>query len=281
MRRRLVILTHAHQGLDADAGIARLATHFWRPAGWEVLVQQGLDDPPDADLAVLHVDLTVVPEPYMALARRYPVCINGRVGDVSKRHISHDLVARGDAYEGAVIVKTDDNYGGKPERLLRLATGGRRARWSEALRRRLPRAWTGRLDDDNYLTFTHKAEVPGWVWRSPELVVERFMPQRDGSLYAINQWQFLGDSGTVFTYFSDQPIVKYQRKVKQLPLHDEVPQEIRQRRAELGFDYGKLDYLVTPGGARLLDANRTPWTPRGPEDPRMVAMARGLPSFLR
>lgn len=281
MRRRLVILTHAHQGLDANAGIARLAADFWRPAGWEVLVQQGLENPPDSDIAILHVDLTVVPEPYIALARRYPVCLNGRVTDVSKRRISRDLVARGDAYDGPVMVKTDRNYGGNPERRLRLVTGGRWARWTEAVAGRLPCAWLGRLDGDNYPVFPDKAAVPAWVWRSPDLVVERFMAQREGSLYAVNQWQFLGDSGRVLTYFSDQPIVKYQRMVKQLPLHDEVPEEIRARRAELGFDYGKFDYVVTPEGPRLLDANRTPWTPRGPDDPRMVAMARGLPSFLR
>ena len=280
-RRRLVVLTHSHQGLHENAGIARLAADFWRPAGWEVVVQQGLRDPPDADVAVLHVDLTVVPEPYLALAARYPVCINGRVADISKRRVSRDLVARDDAYEGPVIVKTDRNIGGKRERELALALGGWKARLTERIVRRLPPSWTGRLKDDLYLPFERKAQVPSWVWREPSLVVERFMAQREGELYALNQWQFLGDSGCVLTYFSDRPMVKYMNQVKQLPLHDRVPEEIRARRAELGFDYGKLDFLVTPEGGKLLDANRTPWTPRPPSDPRMITMAKGLASFLK
>jgi len=280
-RRRLVVLTHSHQGLDENAGIARMAEYFWRPAGWEVLVHQGLGPPPDADLAILHVDLTVVPSPYLALAARYPVCINGRVADISKRLISRDLVARNDAYDGPVMVKTDRNAGGVRERELALALGGRRARLREAVERRLPAAWTGRLRGDDYRSYPCKSAVPGWVWRHPSLVVERFMAQREGALYAINQWQFLGDRGGVLTYYSDQPVVKYMRKVRELPLHERVPEEIRARRAELGFDYGKFDFLITPEGPRLLDANRTPWTPRPAWDERLIVMAQGLESLLR
>lgn len=281
MRRRLVILTHSHQGLDPNAGIARLADCFWRPAGWEVLVHQGLHRPPDADIAVLHVDLTVVPPPYLALAARYAVCINSRVDDISKRRVSRDLLARDDAYDGPVIVKTDRNTGGARERELELLEGGWRARLADRVARRLPAAWSGRLKDGVYRSYERKSQVPERVWRNPALVVERFMAQREGPLYAINQWQFLGDSGAVLTYFSDQPMVKYMNQVKQLPLHDRVPEAIRARRAELGFDYGKFDFLETPEGPRLLDANRTPWTPRPASDPRLIAMARGLEGLLR
>ncbi|HKY93922.1 MAG TPA: hypothetical protein VJL84_01400 [Kiloniellales bacterium] len=280
-RRRLVILVHQYQGLDENCGINRLARDFWEPAGWEIVVHQGLRDPPDADVAVLHVDMTVVPDEYMALAARYPVCINGQVRDVSKRVVSRSLVGRDDSYDGPVMVKTDRNCGGKPERLLRLAMGGRRARWAEVIERRLPPRWTGRLKDDEYLLFASKSAVPAWVWRRPELVVERFMEQREGALYTINQWQFLGGSGVVLTYYGTDPVVKYMRQVRQDPVHDRVPEEIRALRAELKIDYGKFDFIVTTEGARLLDANRTPWTPRPPTDPRLIAMAKGLEGFLR
>jgi hypothetical protein len=282
MRRRLVILVHLHQGLDEHCLINRLARFFWKPAGWEVVVQQGLRDPPDADVAVLHVDLTVVPDEYMALAARYPVCINGQLRDISKRVVSRSLVGRDDPYDGPVMVKTDRNSGGRPERVLRVAMGGRSARWTEAIERRLPPRWTGRLkNDDDYLYFPRKAAVPVWVWRRPELVVERFLEQREGPLYTINQWQFLGDSGVVLTYYGADRVVKYERQVRQDPVHERVPEEIRARRAELKVDYGKLDFIVTPEGARLLDANRTPWNPRPPTDPRLIAMAKGLEGFLK
>ena len=281
MRRRLVILTHLHQGLDENCGINRLAKFFWRPAGWEIVVQQGVENPPDADLAVLHVDLTVVPDEYMALAARYPVCINGQVRDISKRVVSRSLVSRDDAYAGPVMVKTDRNCAGQPERRLRLALGGRKARVAEAIERRLPARWTGRLKGDRYLVLPRKSAVPAWVWRRPELVVERFHEQRDGELYTINQWQFLGDSGVVLTYYGATPMTKYLDMVRQDPLHDRVPEEIRALRAGLKVDYGKLDFIVTADGAKLLDANRTPWTPRPATDPRLIAMAKGLEGFLR
>src|SRR5208282_4307513 len=37
-----------------------------------------------------------------------------------------------------------------------------------------------------------------------------------------------------------------------------VPEELREMRARLGFDYGKFDFVVNQGRATLLDANRTP-----------------------
>jgi hypothetical protein len=39
--------------------------------------------------------------------------------DISKLAISANLVGRGDAYAGPVIVKTNCNYGGVPERRLK------------------------------------------------------------------------------------------------------------------------------------------------------------------
>ena len=278
-RGRIVILTHQHQGLHPNNGLAVIAFGLWQPAGWEILVQQGLRAPPRADVAILHVDLTVVPEPYLELAARYPICLNGRVRDISKRVVSRDLLGPGDAWQGPVIVKTDRNHGGLPERRLKVALGGRRARWAEALRRRLPPRWTGRLPEGRYPTYPSLAAVPDWVWRRPELVVERFHAERHGELHALNQWHFLGSGSVVLTFLAPGPVVKYADQVARLPLHDEVPPEIRRRRAELGFDYGKFDYLVTPEGPRLLDANRTPWNQVPPSDPRMVIMAGGLAAF--
>jgi hypothetical protein len=41
-----------------------------------------------------------------------------------------------------------------------------------------------------------------------------------------------------------------------------VPDELRQRRHELGFNYGKFDFVLHQGKAILLDANKTPGRPR-------------------
>ena len=153
--RQIVILTHARQGLGGHAMLERLWREHWQPAGLSVQVQQGLAKPPPADLALLHVDLTVTPPEYLTLADRYPRCLNRAVTDISKRRIS-------------------------------------------------------------------------------------------------------------------------QRRV---PPNFDVPPALRRRRAELGFDFGKFDYVVQDGEPVLLDANRTPAIDEiGGERARLLAP--GIHDFL-
>jgi hypothetical protein len=181
-----------------------------------------------------------------------------------------------------VLVKTDLNHRGLPERDLALALGGLQARLREVACRWLPKAWTGRLptEEDGYPMFERRSQVPRWVWRRPELVVERFFVEKHGELYALNQWHFLGSGSIGITVLAPHPIVKFRQQVARFPFHDDIPPEIRRRREELGFDYAKFDYLVTEQGPKLLDANRTPWMEMPVEEPRMAAMARGLQAFL-
>jgi hypothetical protein len=262
--------------------VSRLMRTVWQPAGIEVVVQQGLRDPPEADLALLHIDLTVIPSDYLALAARYPRCLNLAVRDISKRHISRNLVTADDGYDGPVIVKTDRNYGGRPERALWLAEGGRGRRAREWLYRRLPSAWTGRLRDDAYRVFDRKCEVPAWVWRSPGLVVERLLTDRHGDRALMFQWYFFGTADCVVPVYGPGQFVDFQRQdtIDRQKPHREVPEELRQRRRELGFDFGKLDFVLCDGKAVLLDANRTPALDE-PELGRTAMLAEGLRSFLQ
>src|SRR5262245_35758307 len=112
---KVVVLTHLRQGLQPVSVVSRLMNAAWRPAGVDVVVHQGLRNAPEADLAILHVDLTVTPPEYLELGARYPRCLNLAVTDISKRRISRNLVTRDDDYDGPVMVKTDRNYGGRPE----------------------------------------------------------------------------------------------------------------------------------------------------------------------
>lgn len=274
MRDVLAILTHAEQGLDPGYFLAAIADQVWRPAGWSVLVHQGLRPPPPAALALLHVDLTHVPPAYAALAGQYPRALNAGVLDIAKRRVADGLVAPGDGYEGAVIVKTDLNHGGLPERRL---SRGLLAR----LGRCLPARWSGTPPGGDYRVYQRRGQVPAWVWRRPELVVQRFLAERRGPHYALHQWFFLGEASVVSTLLADGPLVKWQNRVGSLPLHDEVPAEIRRRRAELGFDYGKFDYVVQDGRAWLLDANTTPHLgARPPWTERQLAVLRLLGAGL-
>lgn len=253
----IAILTHLRQGLDPNYFIARIARQFWEPEGRRVLVHQGLKPPPSADLAILHVDLTIVPEEYRALARHYETCLNARITDVSKRRISRQLVDADDAWDGAVMVKHNLNHSGDAERRLRIAEGGLWVRLREAALRWLPRAWGG-AGGANYQVFERKGQVPRWVWRSPDLVVERLFTERHGDSFLLHQWQFLGPRSLVSTLLGSTPLVKRTDGQKRLPKHHGVPDALWRRREELGVDFGKFDFVMHEGEPVLFDVNPTP-----------------------
>ena len=81
-----------------------------------------------ADLVLLHVNLSVVPDEYLELASRYPIVVNGKAKDIRKSTYSTLRVTRDDPYAGPVIVKSNLNYAGVPEaiqgvRTVRIACG--------------------------------------------------------------------------------------------------------------------------------------------------------------
>jgi hypothetical protein len=284
-RATIVILTHAVQGLRPDTTIARIADDHWAPVGHRIVLHRGLGRPPPADVAIQHIDLTKVPRSYLELGRFYPRVINGAVADISKRRISgSDLLAEDSAFKGPVIVKTDLNHAGMPERLLRREMRGVEGALLRVLERMTPCTWFGHLPNDEYLVFDCKDAVPRWVWRSRGLVVQPLHAERRGDLFVLHQWYFLGDRECVSTLLSRSPVVKFANAVELLPLHQDVPEPIRRRRAELKFDYGKFDYVIQDGQPILLDANRTPAGMDAPSTPREFTicgtMAGGLQAFL-
>lgn len=283
-RLTIAILVHAHLGLPPGTTVARLAGDHWAPTGHRVLVHDGQGPPPQADLAILHIGLTTVDPRYLELAARYPRVINGRITDTFKRRICSDLIEANDAHEGPVIVKTDLNYGGRPERALRRRKAGKLQRAWLGLERHLPARWFGRLPGNEYQVFARKSDVPGWMWRSPHLVVQPFHTERRGAFHLLHQWYFLGDRDCVTTFLGREPVVKFANLVDRLPLHGEVPEALRRRRAELKFEYGKFDYVMVDGEPKLLDANSTPAGFGVPPPPREFAIcsaiAGGLEAFL-
>lgn len=277
---RVAILTHLRQGLNPRYFLSGIAEAFWKPAGVEVLLQQGTRRPPAADLAFLHVDLTRVPADYAALAAGYPRSANGRVLDISKRRISERTLGEDEDYAGPVIVKSDLNHGGASERRLRAAEAGGWRRMLHALRERLPERWQGPLRGQ-YLTFERREQVPDWVWRHPGLLVEPLYVERREGLYALNQWYCLGEAEIVSTLLASGPHVKIANMVRRLPLHREVPEELRAVRAALGIDYAKIDFILQEGRARAIDVNTTPHM--GPDNvahPRMAEICRTLAAGL-
>jgi len=251
--------------------VVRLARR-WRAAGHRVEVHAGFADPPAADIAFLHVDLTVVPQPYLEAMRRYPVAVNGTLGDLRKRSYSRLLVRRDDDYAGPVFVKSDLNSGGRPE-------AGKRN-----IARRLGHeaGAQARAASDVYQVYGSSGEVPAAFWEREDLVVEKFLPERDGEAYCLRQYFFLGDAEAGYLLRSRKPVVKGESGFSMEPAP--VAPGIRELRRQMRCDYGKFDYVLRDGRAVLLDANRTPAHAAllrfGYADEAIGRLAGGLASLL-
>ena len=217
-----------------------------RGHGWRVV--RGIDETAEADLAIAHVDATRTPEPYLAFVRSFPRTINAGVGDIAKRRVSGALLDRDAGWPGRVIVKSNLNHRRLPEikhNALALARG-----WPPPH----PRCWL----PARYRTFASVSEVPDRFWTEDRWVVEKFVPETDPDGYAMRTWVFLGEADRSLRHVGPDELLKAHEIVRSEPVP--VPEELREERRRLGFDFGKFDYVVHEGEPVLLDANRTPGT---------------------
>ena len=268
----IVILRHEHQR-NSTPGMIHLFIGRWQAMGHRVLIHHGAGRPPPGDIAVLHIDLTVIPPGYRTLISHYPRVINGAVLDISKRRISRNLLERTSSWCGPVIVKTNANYFGLAER------DARPRRWFSV---RSVRAHEFPYLDA-YKIYESIGAVPERYWNTPGIVVEKFLPEHDERGYYIRTWTFLGRRERSFRHRGTDPIVKLGNIVESEPV--DVPEEIRSWRETLGFDYGKFDYVCHEGRPILFDANRTPGAPfKGTPSPNMLAgmndLAEGISDFV-
>lgn len=271
---RIVLITHTYDNFRSRAFLLGQLAGHWFDRGHDISVVAGLGDWPDADAAVMHLDLSVVPHAYREAAARYPRVINGAAVDIRKRHVSRWLVSRDDDWSGPVIIKTDLNFGGIPEKNA-AEQARRQARPAEMPEG--PIVSTTRP----YPILPSSREVPDEVWNDPGLVVERFLPEQDERGYWMRAWVFCGDRERCTRYRSRNPIVKSDEVVAREPVP--VPDALRVERERLGFDFGKFDFAMHDGNAILFDANRTPGAP--PPSPEVDAsnadLAAGLESLMR
>jgi hypothetical protein len=153
-------------------------------------------------------------------------------------------------WRGPVVVKTETNFGGKPEQLFRsIAT-------EQGAQSDIPAGPVA----ENYPIYDSMNSVPQIVWRTRGLIAEKFLPERDerGDYY-VGVWTFFGDHERSVRWRAAEPIVKAGNMLGRDSV--DVPEEIRARRAVLGFDFVKFDYLRHGERWVLLDANRTPSAP--------------------
>ncbi len=278
---RVLILVHERASLSDTSYFLRSIAGVWSEQGHTVIEQRGPVHPaPEADIAFLHVDMTKVSDDSIRFLGRYPRAVNIGTGDISKRLVSRFIVEPGDGYKGPVIVKTDANCGGLKESAVKRARRG--GRLADSLRNRLPWPMRSRIDTAEYRVFDSTDAVPRAVWRNRHLVVERFQPEMKGDLFCLRTWVFLGDRETSSICYAREPVVKSHTIIGRDAL-DGVPDELRAMRRDLGFDFGKFDYVLRDGRVILFDANRTPSLGDFPPEqylPRVLHLADGLPALL-
>ncbi len=263
MAKRIVVVTHPCDRFDEQYYFQQIA-RLWERAGHEVLVRQSSDNRVDADLAVLHCDLTRAPQDLLDLVSSYPKTVNARVADVSKRVISREIVASPMDYDGPVIVKSNLNSAGWREKTIAAMEAGRRG---------------FKVTTEPYRIYECAFDVPEEVWRDEERVVEKYLPEMRDGCYCLRNWIFLGKQETNRLCFSHSPVVK-SRNIFLREDVPEVPADLRRRREELGFQYGKFDYALVNGRAVLYDVNRTPMFSGNSLNPfqqrTVLTLAKGL-----
>jgi len=234
--------------------------HRWR-------VTRGAN-PVGGDLALLHVDATIVDEQYLSLGSHYPRTINFGTGDITKRKVSRLLLSRDDSWDGPVLVKANLNNSGIMEDLHNRG----------ALRAGRPLPHPGVRKADPYTVFERLDDIDEQIWDDPALVVERFMPEMDESGgYVLRTWVFMGPRERCTRMVTSTWLSKAADVIRHEPI--EVPEPLRAERQRLNFDFGKFDFVMHDGVPVLLDANRTPGIAQAIR-PMMKAGARNLAEGL-
>jgi len=233
---------------------------IWRNDGVRVHYLFGVKKHIPADLAILHVDLTAVPKEYTDFAKRYPIALNGNLRNISKSLISQNRINPKDGYEGRVIVKSELNFAGRPERKL---LGTPLSRKAFRIACRLPFDPLQILgprprfkSPTDYIIRENIQSVPRVWFDRKDLLIERFLPEKQDGLYCLRIYHFLGNRGVCILWKSGNPVVNSSTVIKRQKV--EVHPEIVSLTKSMGFDYGKFDYVMHDDKPVLLDANKTP-----------------------
>jgi hypothetical protein len=245
----IVLLEHRMQGQLALPYMAHEFARRWQERGHRVHFHRGVSAPPPGDVALVHLDVTVVPDSYRELERHYPRVINSRTWDIRKSRYSTVRVLRDDPWPGKVIIKSEANHGGHVDDTLR------RMAIQEGLATDIPEQ---PLLDSYYLCESMR-NVPAKIWDTPGVIVEKFVPESDGRGNYVRIWTFLGSKERNMRYCSTDLLIRVGNFISREAV--EVPDEMRAWREKLGFEFGKFDYVLHEGRYILLDANRTPGAP--------------------
>lgn len=195
-----------------------------------------------ADVVIVHMDVSVIDPRLTEALALHPLVLNRGILDIRKATVSDCLLKRDSDWTGPVVVKTNLNREGRPERI-KLLSAGFKGKW-----------WSQR--ESHYLQFDRLKDVPDSIWANSNWVVERqeFQLSREG--YSTTSATFFGDEVSAVTLTSRSSIVKGANAIHWKRL-DEIPEEIMRKREHLRLDYGKIDFTVNDRGAHAFDVNKT------------------------
>lgn len=270
---RLHVLTAEARDFK-EVHLARKLAANWESMGFQVSCGALAEVPADVSAVLCHWDQTKV-DPALLPSNPHSIPIlNSGILDISKDSFSTLIVSENDVWKGSVIVKTNFNCYGQSERKKQ------RPSFIQRQRKKLSkRYWrlARRLPPYEYPVLNDIGEVPGWVWSDSNLIVEKFLPERDGSLYGIRFWVFLGKKSYSYQLFSDTPIVKNRESAVRFKcLEDEPPEELIRLKEKRGLDFGKIDYVMNAGEVIAFDINKTPTVASSADAPHLKKLAEGI-----
>lgn len=262
-KRHIAILMHEKDDESTTKDyLIYILSQIWRENGHKVTFLFGTKEFISADIIFVHVDLSVVPDAYLEFANRYPIGINSSVKDIRKNSYSNHLLQQNDSWDGRVIVKSNNNSAGIPERRRRGFAGRVQKKLFSLIKQsHLAFLPSPILSAQDYKVFDQLSDVPALYFHHPGLIVQKFLPEKDGHLYCTRILVFLGDKMRCTLVKSPGPIVNSDN-AEVIEYDVEPDPDILAMRKKLGFDYGKFDYVMHDGNAILLDANKTVGSPR-------------------
>ncbi len=252
--RRIAILCEAGREFVSGRYAIDLMMVQWNRMGIETIVLSGVTQCPEADLVFVHVDQSVVARSYTDLAAAYPRAINQAATDIRKRRYIDGLLDRGSDHDGPVIVKTDLNYGGAPERSRKAGEKGLLQRIGRKAAQLTGAGRPAMCSKKDYFVAPCLRDVPRRYF-SGDYVVQKFCPERDGDAFILREYIFLGDCHFENVERSGKAIFEEDENISLRPFTPH-PRLLETRR-RLGLDYGKIDYSLIDGEPFIFDANKT------------------------
>lgn len=250
-RKKLAILHSAGTPRGVSHYLVIKLAEFLAGMDVEIIHLHGTRTYVPADAIFVHVDLSVVPREVALFAQLYPVQINGYALDISKSHFVDGLLDGSEPYPAPVIVKSNLNYGGAPER--------RNASTLQRAAARIHRMLLGRprtliAAKSDYRIFSDLADVPRGYF-TPDTIVQKLMLEKAGSKHVLREYIFLGDLHFQNIEHSDSAIINEDEHIECLPFTPH-PRLINMRE-RLKLDYGKIDFVMIDGEPFIFDANKT------------------------